>query len=131
MQLLIYVSPLNTLSPSLLHKIDSLREGQQSDHVTSIDALHTYLGRPSGTDFITVVVPSDEAELDLLIAMRHLLRDRRVVLVLPDAKARTVSHGHLLRPRYVSYADGDLSDVTAVISKMLGNHKTGTMQIIH
>ncbi len=131
MRLLIYVSPVNTVGRCLLQKINALNEGEQSDHIPSIDALGSYLSRPSGTDVIAIVAPSDETELAQLIAIRHLLRDRRVVLVLPDANARTVTHGHLLRPRYVSYADGDLSDVTAVLSKMMGNNASNSMQAVH
>ena len=31
----------------------------------------------------------------------------------------TVSKGHLLRPRYLTYADGDFEDVAAVLEKIL------------
>jgi hypothetical protein len=47
----------------------------------------------------------------------------RIILVLPDRDDETVAMGHRLRPRMVSYNDGDYLDVAAVLIRM--NEKRG------
>ncbi len=61
-----------------------------------------------------------------VLSVRYLLIDHRVILVLPDRNRETIASGHSLFPRFISYADGDLSDVTAVLSRMLNRHPART-----
>jgi hypothetical protein len=43
----------------------------------------------------------------------------RLVLVLPDEEDETIALAHGLRPRFVTYADGDYSELREVLQKML------------
>lgn len=71
---------------------------------------------------ITVLVVRDGDELESLLTMRTALRDTRTVLILPDRRAETVSRGHFLEPRFMSYLDQNPEEVAAVLRKMV---KTG------
>lgn len=55
-----------------------------------------------------------------LIEYREWLGDRRLILVLPDDDIETISQGHALRPRFVTYVESDFIDISAVLGKMLG-----------
>ncbi len=121
MQLLIYASPLNMIGRNLLKKIKSALADTHSTYCASLQALDEFLRRPIGVTPIGILIPSDEGELAALVGMRHLLRDMRLILVLPGNHASATvnsSIAHMLRPRFISYADGDLSDITAVLCKM-------------
>jgi len=120
MQLLIYASPFNLIGRNLEKKIQSLN---LADHIiccASLKALDKYLRQPIGVTTIGILVPSDDGELAALIGMRHLLRDMHLILILPRNHTldATNASAHMLRPRFISYADSELSDVTAVVCKM-------------
>jgi len=51
--------------------------------------------------------------------MRDFLEDVRLILILADSSAETVARGHLLRPRFLTYTDHDMSEVSSVLGKMI------------
>jgi len=98
----------------------------------TVDDLSRSLRQPGHTFDILVLVPAMGPELLNLLRIRYLLTDLRIVLVLPDRSGDTIARGHTLYPRYVSYADGDFSDVAAVLDKMLQMENGGaTVQSAH
>ncbi len=62
-------------------------------------------------------------EIGILLKIRHLMHNARIILILPDNQKRTISDGHLLRPRFVTTAGSDLNEVAAVAQKMAGSDK--------
>ena len=66
-----------------------------------------------------VLMAADVKELKRIITLEKLLTDMRILLILPDRNKETVSAGHRLRPRFMSYADSDFEDVVAVIKQIL------------
>ncbi len=121
MRLILYAPPLNTAGQRLLQIVRSLGAEKRHEFYATIKKLDARLRRPMGSASVAVLCPANNDDLAALIAIRHLLRDLRVILVLPDGQAQTISDGHALRPRFVSYADGDFSDVAAVVVKMACN----------
>jgi hypothetical protein len=71
-------------------------------------------------DDLTIVVlllASREDVLDLL-AISHLFRNVRIVLVVPDLEDETIALAHRLRPRFLSYIDGNFQGLATVVSRM-------------
>jgi len=68
---------------------------------------------------IVVLVAGTKRDLGKISDMRVLFEDLPLILVLPDRRKETAALGHTLRPRYVSYRDGDFEDVAAVLGRML------------
>lgn len=92
----------------------------------SIAALDSRLHKPLGGLTIAAFHIHGGDELEGLIARRDLLADFRTILLLPDSEEDTTARGHLLRPRFVVYGDGDLADASVVLGKMLqGCRKNG------
>jgi hypothetical protein len=89
----------------------------------SITALDSRLHKPLGGLTIALFHIHSAEELDELIARRDLLADFRTILVLPDSEEGTTARGHLLRPRFVVYGDGDLPDASVILGKMLQGYK--------
>ncbi len=69
---------------------------------------------------IVVLLAATREDLVALQSIKHLLEDTRILLVLPDEDAQTVRMAHELTPRFLTYLDGDFSDLSAVLRKMTG-----------
>lgn len=83
-------------------------------------ALCQRLRQPSTfMQWITILFVANRAELSELLTFGELLSDLRIILLLPDDTKETIAAGHLLRPRFLSYVDGDFAEVVAVLNKML------------
>jgi hypothetical protein len=85
----------------------------------SLGTLQRKLRQPNSGQDILLVFLSSRARLAEFIGLRDLVGDMRLVLVLPDREQGTVALGHLLRPRLISYRDGDFLDVASVLVRML------------
>jgi hypothetical protein len=84
--------------------------------------LRRRLCRPGSprTDLV-LLCPASVRTLQGLKNFRDLLAGAfRVVLVLPNREPETIAAGHGFFPRYMGYADGDLTDVFAVLARLLG-----------
>jgi len=90
-------------------------------HLT-IDSLSHSLRQPKEDSVIAVLLAEREKDLVDILAIKDLLSDIRVVLVLPDREKDTITKGHSLRPRFLSYANSDYSEVSTVLSKMIKNY---------
>lgn len=110
---------MNSAGKKLRRMLEESFETEKGAYYPSIEKLASRLRNPMASDMVAVLLPADKDELTHLVSIRHLLRDIRIILVLPDSKEETISQGHALRPRFLSYADGDFSDVAAVTAKMM------------
>ena len=93
--------------------------GHHLVNVPSVQELAAQLRKPGHLGMMAVILAGSQSELDELLKIRHLLDNVRTVLILPDGRPESVSKGHTLCPRFLSYADSDLSSVGAVLSHML------------
>lgn len=74
---------------------------------------------------VVVLIADSRKELHDLLTFQKLLSDLRIILILPDRHKDTVRRAHALRPRFLTFADGNMDDVAAVLGKMLGLKATG------
>jgi hypothetical protein len=74
-------------------------------------------GRPT----VAVILVSSHGEFLRLLSIRDSLRETQLILILPDRLVYTISMGHKLRPRFLTYVDSDPAEVGAVLAKMLEN----------
>lgn len=85
----------------------------------SIDELARGLRKYNCTESILILIVRHRHTLNHLLAMGDLLFDQRIILVLPDRFPATIAAGHRFYPRYMSDLDGGLTDVFAVLDKMI------------
>lgn len=98
--------------------------GHRIETVTTVKALwerfhHPVIGRP-----ILILVPENRRQLEELSNMGDLFNDKPILLVLPDREPLTVSTGHRLYPRFMTYADSEASGIAAVLSRMIEKRRT-------
>lgn len=81
------------------------------------------LRHPLDDPTIAVLVADSRECLEELLALRHLFRNLRIILVLPDRESGTISKGHDLHARFLSYIDSDPAEAALVLSKMVEKAK--------
>ena len=137
MVLLIYADKMDWAARRLYQQIDFYTAERPVERIHSIEHLESwcrrhYTGRGAT---VAVLFAADRQELAKLYSTRYLLEGFRIILVLPDANPETVSAGHRLRPRYVSYIDGGFEDVVAVLKKMMAKPsnimETGNQEVTY
>lgn len=116
MRLFCYARDADYAVNALLDKLQSLDCGKNMEVCRSLACLAQRLKEPTFDRELAVIVVASREELDGLLAIRELLQDLRIILVLPDHENDTVSQGHKLSPRFVSYMDRDFWDVVAVLN---------------
>lgn len=123
MKMLIYAAPSNTVGRDLWERIRSteLETGAETAYCPSLLALDEQLRKPLGMCAIGILIPSDDDDLAALIDMRHLWRGMHLILILPTTLQSNFAHAraHMLRPRFITDAEKNLEEVTAVLWKMM------------
>jgi hypothetical protein len=84
------------------------------------------LRHPLDDPAIAVLVAESRECLEELFVLRHLFRNVRIILVLPDRESATISKGHDLHARFLSYIDSDPAEVALVLGKMVEKAKAPT-----
>jgi hypothetical protein len=105
----------------LLKDIQSKFHGHRIEMMPNVKALWERFHHPMTDRSLLILVPESRKQLEELIYWGDLINDNPVLLVLPDRKPLTVSTGHKLYPRFVSYLDADFSYVTSVLARMIEN----------
>ena len=110
----------------LLRVIETVVTVRNIKTYRTIDSLSRGLRQRRNDDDIAILLASSKVELHYLnlISLRNLLSDMKIIVILPDSNADTVAKGHILKPRFLSYCDGDFQDVVAVLSRMIENMAT-------
>jgi hypothetical protein len=85
----------------------------------SFDTMAKRLRRPRHGLHVALAVVSGQGDIERLDSIRGLLRDLRLVVVLPGRDETIVSWAHKLGPRFIAYADGGYEQVGAVLKKMM------------
>lgn len=124
MNLLVYTNGLNGAGVRLQRVIETEVSVDQIEIYRNVASLTRRLRRYRIDLNIAVVLASSREDLEAILSIVELFYDLRIILILPDRKKETISKGLKLYPRYLSYADGDFSDVAAVLEKMLGHLNT-------
>ncbi len=131
MNILLFFPSKNGIDDCELRLIDNLPKGENLQICRTIIGLSRSLRQPSFESLIAVLLASNFDDLKNLVAIGDLLSGIPLILILPDRQDQTISKGHKLYPRFVSYADSDFSDVGLVLNKMISNIRHGERKRWH
>jgi hypothetical protein len=116
MKVLLY----STASEAIVERAKTVLQSSVSDGIEvyrTINDLSLRLRGAKDTAIVILLVGNREDFLDLL-AIRHLFRNIRIIVVVPDTEHETIAMAHRLRPRYLTYIDGNFLGLSAVVNKM-------------
>ena len=88
----------------------------------SFDNFFQRLKLPVQPQSIALLAPGSRHELQEILSRIDLLRDLRIIVIAPDHEAETTAIAHQLRPRYLTYLNGDFGELAAVLRKMFTGH---------
>jgi hypothetical protein len=126
MSLLLYVNGTNGDAERLRHAVE---HGGTGHCIEICEGKSSLIGRLRMRKFdldIVILHAASRTDLDEILSIRQLLDDLRTILILPDRDHDTIAQGLTLRPRYLSFTDGDFGDVSAVLAKMLRFSRKGS-----
>ena len=103
----------------LLGDIRTKIRGHRIEVEQTLEALSERFHYPMIDRTIVVLVAENRERLEKLISMKDLMSDVPILLILPDRKRSTISTGHRLYPRFVTYVDSDFSDLVSVLGKLI------------
>jgi hypothetical protein len=124
MRLLLYTPVSKGFGEQLQREIGELIPLNDIEVYRSIKNLSDRLRQCAHDLSIAVLHAARREDLADILSIRDLLRDVRIILVLPDRDESTIAKGHTLRPRFLSYTDGGLTDVFSVLKKCLATYTT-------
>lgn len=120
---IIYYSETNEPSSERLKRVIEMNFPRNHiEEYRTIEALSQRLEQPIPEQLIVVLLVASREDLSGIMTLRELLLDRRIILVLPDDEPETASRGHMLRPRFITYREGDYGDVSVVLGRMIKSY---------
>lgn len=122
MNTLVYSASKDKAGSNLLKMIEEVMPEGNIELYRTIDSLCRRLQQPRNNLNIAVLFAASREELENIVSVRDLLYDIRIILILPDRESDTISKGHSLLPRFLTFTDGDFKDVKAVVSRMFETH---------
>ena len=124
MQLLFYSSGEDQNDKRLEAAVRKVIPESQIAFFKSLEDFRKRLQRPVEPDSIAVLSASNRQELRRMQALRELLPEIYVILVVPDRKKSTIELAHLLLPRFLSQIESDFTDLSQVVNKMYINSQS-------
>ncbi|MBU0767592.1 MAG: hypothetical protein KJ687_00650 [Proteobacteria bacterium] len=121
MKILLYLPHVNGIGTKLLGIIEGLAVNEKIEIYRSIDSLAQRLRKPTYDIDISILIAANKKQLSEVLLIKEEIRDIKIILILPDRESDTISGGHELYPRFVSYIDSDFKDVGAVLEKIIKN----------
>lgn len=118
--ILLYSHPIENKNTQLQILVETIVLQENIIIARQMDQVAKILNQPLCGVVAAIIVAGSEKELHDLSILRDKLQRIPFILILPDQEKEMVTKAHSLRPRYLAYADGDLSDVRYVFKKIIG-----------
>jgi len=119
MSLIYYRPPQNIIAEKLQFVIESEIPGLQMEIFYSIEGLSERLSQSARGNCAAVILAENINDLKNVFTLKNLLKDIRIILILPDRTDEVISMGHKLRPRFLSYMDSEIMEVAVVLKRMV------------
>lgn len=130
MELLFYSSKKNGAGRRVQNIIEGLIPEEDIGIFRTVEALADRLRQFRHNLSLAVILARTHKEFKDVLLIRDLLSDLPIILILPDRDKNTISQGHSLYPRFLTYSDGDFTDVAAVLEKMLNNMESKHINLL-
>jgi len=117
MNVILYVP--NSDGDDIRQRIEGLIPEKGLKIYRTLEGLSERLHRPIDPETILIIVACSHEKLSEIIPLRRVLEDVRTVVVAPDQDPKTVALAHQLRPRFLTYTNSNLEDLTSVLQRMI------------
>ncbi len=118
MNVLLYIPGQTLAGQKLENKIRSVVPAQNLEIFSDFDPLCRRLHEAIYDLAAAVLLAKSVEDLTALGTLAELLSGIRLILVLPGHDPEIIEAGYRMWPRFVSYTDGDFTDVAKVLEKI-------------
>ncbi len=122
MDLYIYSTVSEEIQKHLKDSFKRFFPKKKIEFYRTFDCFSQRLRLPVQPQSIAVLAPGSRQDLREILSRIDLLRDLRIIVILPDHETETIAIAHQLRPRYLTHLNGDFEVLGAVLGKMLCGH---------
>ncbi len=119
MKLIFYADKKQDVGKQLWDLNSQLAVSNRGTFHRTIRDLKRRLIQPIDGFNIVILLAACHEDLLNFIEIKKLLFDFRIILILPDREKATISAGHKLGPRYLSYCDSEFNDIVLVLNRMI------------
>jgi len=123
MNLLVYTTKSGEVAQHLQQVIQEIVPKKNLEIYRIFNSLSYRLQQPMNGLKIAILLADSDQDLTDFLSLQDLLSELRIILILPDREPSTLEKAHILRPRFMTYADDGFEDFKAVLSKMLESRK--------
>ncbi len=123
--ILFYAAENNRVVETLEHQLAPYKVAR----CVSLRTVEKRLRKPGNGMRVALMIVRNSEEMDQVNGIHNLVRDVKLILVLPGHDSAMVAQAHKLGPRFIAYADNGYDQVGAVLEKIMGvstkNSRTG------
>ena len=119
MRVILYAQAEGGSGDSLQKLIEATIPEGKAEIYRNLEGLSHRLREPLDNRVVAILLPASREDLTKILSIQHLLRDIEIILLAPDSNPETIAGAHQLRPRFLTYSNGDLGALGAVLKKML------------
>ena len=121
MNVIAYLKSTTTLGRKLHRTLDQVLPDEALIIRHTPTGLAATLSKSNGDPEIVIILAMSQKELDRFLEMEMLLRDRKIILILPDDSQASFARGCMIFPRFICDTSSDFTDVASVVEKMMLN----------
>ena len=85
------------------------------------DELAVTLSKSHVRPEVVILLAASQQELGRVLGLEMLLRDRKIILILPDDSQASFARGCRLYPRFICDINSDFGDIAQVLEKMMSS----------
>jgi len=119
MKCIFYEKKSGVIAGQIIGLLHASAGGNNTELYHSLKALSERLTRPVDGLAVMVLIAGDRKDLLNIHAVRKLFGLIRIIIILPDSEDESVKIGYKLQPRFLTYVNGDVGEVHAVLRKLL------------
>lgn len=119
MKCIFYEKKSGTIAGRIIGMLQAAAGENKIELYRTIKTLSQRLSRPVDGLSVIVLIAGDRKDLLNILAVQKQFGVMRIIIILPDREDESVRIGYKLKPRFLTYLNGDVAEVQAVLSKML------------
>jgi hypothetical protein len=119
MDLFIYLPTVSEKGRRFLDLVGQLPSGVDKEVFDTRGGFTKRLRQPKDHGLITILFNPSREDLEEMGSAREFLTNIPLLLVLSDQEPETLALAYRLLPSYITYVDSDLSQLLAVVRKLL------------
>lgn len=117
---IIYIPTVNDLETRFCSLLEIALPHRKNEIFRSFEDFSRKLRKPFSNVRVAVLFAANGQEVARILSLGELLADVKMILILADKDHETMMKVHTLRPRYVTWTDGDLGEAVDVFKRMVG-----------